>query len=179
MTVLITPSEKLPSANNIVEFENKISAKLPDDYVEFIKKYGDGRPEDNKFYPNDHVYVRKFLSIFSDSKYDYIIGKLKNINSMDDDRIPRNFIPIADDDFGNYILLDLVTGSIWFWDHELDGSEPERPDDKPYIKIAQDFKRFFDSLVPVDSEKLPKAKFVATKIDPEFAKKFGIKIKPG
>jgi hypothetical protein len=178
MTILVNPSEKIPNITDIIKFEDSIGGKLPKDYVDFIMKYGDGNPEKNGYPKYDNVYVRYFLSIFPKKKHRSIIRTKESINSMDESRIPSNFIPISEDDFGNFVLLDLNDGSIWFWDHEIDGAEPEDLNDKPYVRIAENFSYFFNNLVPLDVSKIPEPKIISVKVNPEFAKKFGIKLKP-
>lgn len=64
-------------------------------------------------------------------------------------RYPNTMLPIADDVFGNRILI-VVKGSnrgkIYFWDHEMEADEGEVPDYSNLTLIADSFDKFFDSL---------------------------------
>jgi hypothetical protein len=164
MTILVNPSEKIPNITDIIKFEDSIGGKLPKDYVDFIMKYGDGNPEKNGYPKYDNVYVRYFLSIFPKKKHRSIIRTKESINSMDESRIPSNFIPISEDDFGNFVLLDLNDGSIWFWDHEIDGAEPENLNDKPYVRIAENFSYFLVILFPWMFQKYQNQKLYQLKL---------------
>lgn len=174
MRISIIPAKKLPSQQDIKLFEKRIGCNLPFDYKNFIRKYGNGEPELNHFIDNNDISVRSFLSIIDNDKYS-VVETLIRINAMDESRIPANYIPIADDGSGNLIMLDIKVGSIWFWDHELEVDNPETSANGPYLKISDNFSQFVESLVPMQKDDFAKLRIISSEIDPEFAKKMGVK----
>ena len=57
------------------------------------------------------------------------------------------FLPIAISNGGNYFLLRLVQpgrGTVYFWDHELEGSRP--PTFQSVIRVSDSFGSWLDSL---------------------------------
>jgi hypothetical protein len=66
-------------------------------------------------------------------------------------RIPPSMLPIADDSFGNLILISLINGAVYFWNHEIsDGT------DDPGDQISSSFMDFVEHLqtpAPVDLSK--------------------------
>ncbi len=78
---------------------------------------------------------------------------------------PREAIRVAKDSCGKYVWLDLETGAVFFWDHELDGSGE---------KIAESFEAFLGSLQPFDamSVRLRSGQVMGAWIDPPFKPEF-------
>lgn len=63
-------------------------------------------------------------------------------------RIPPGTLPIADDSFGNLLLLDGRAGGdgpVWFWDHELE-PEGDEPEDANLSFVAPDLRSFLEQL---------------------------------
>ncbi len=99
---------------DIINFEQAFKVKLPIGYKKFILEHNGGVPEKIFFLKNDaDVVLNKFLPM----KYsNYSVE-----NYLDDFHFNhQNFIPIAEDAFGNLILLkcDTEEGVICFWNHE-------------------------------------------------------------
>ena len=64
-------------------------------------------------------------------------------------RFPNNFLPIARDVYGNFILLSVKNkdrGKIYFWDHEMEADEGETPDYSNLTLIADSFDEFIEGL---------------------------------
>lgn len=109
-----------------------------------------GQPEPGVFrfaqktggYTNSRVHW--FLSIH-DGEYSNLE---RNVRSLSE-RIPPDTIPIADDPFGNVIVIGLQgdqRGKVYFWDHE---EEPEdQPDWSNVDLIADSFDHFMAGLRP-------------------------------
>jgi len=76
----------------------------------------------------------------------------------------KNFLPIAWAEGGNYIVINLSDGQIYFVDHELD---------EGYIKVASNLGDFLDKLVPSEPlTSLPEGVTVGNVwVDPDFLKR--------
>ena len=81
--------------------------------------------------------------------------------------MPESMFPIADDAGGNLILISLVDGAVYFWDHEVNDGV-----DDPGEKVSASFKDFLAHLRTRDPVDLPKHRVLSVEInDPEtFAK---------
>lgn len=65
------------------------------------------------------------------------------------DRIPPDQFPIAYDPGGNLIVISTSgpeTGSIYFWDHELEAEDGQPPTRKNLYLIAPSFEAFLTKL---------------------------------
>ena len=57
----------LPKENLILEFEEDWEVKLPEDYRDFVKRYGGGEPAEAAFDYNGHSYmIERFLCLLED-----------------------------------------------------------------------------------------------------------------
>lgn len=56
-----------------------------------------------------------------------------------DDRIPRKYLPIAEDLGGNLVLMCISSGAVMFWEHDADDSEE-------LGFISRDFASYFGAL---------------------------------
>ena len=130
---------------------------LPQDYLDYIKKYGlRGFNEMVLFkplninplykHPNEVNFVNP---TFEGSYIDSFFGKLKdsskdifyNIKTYKD-RVPSNFLPIGNDGFGNLLLMNLNNEnyeSIYFWDHENEW-DVEEYEKETGLKFTEDIK---------------------------------------
>lgn len=54
---------------------------------------------------------------------------------------PSKIIPFAEDGCGNFAYIEPVTGSVYFWDHEVEGDQ----------KIAPNVGDFISRLAPFDA----------------------------
>ncbi|WP_443938775.1 ankyrin repeat domain-containing protein [Pedobacter sp. MW01-1-1] len=101
--------------SQITDFESRLNIKLPEPYKEFLIEHNGGRPSLNNFKTFDgeiETDIQFFLGI-TNGLYD--IGKnreqLKNV-------IPVDFIPIAIDSVGNFVLLNAISNKIYLLEHE-------------------------------------------------------------
>jgi cell wall assembly regulator SMI1 len=132
---------------DIQNFESVIDAKLPTDYRDFLSVWNGGRPAASNFDTAEQgigSMVHFFYTLDTVAKSYRMIDKYQVYS----DRIPPGLVPIACDDFGNQILINLnldYYGTIYFWGHEN-----ENPEGEPYwdniIKICNSFKDFSDIL---------------------------------
>lgn len=150
---LINSAEKL-SAEDITEFENEAGIKFPDDYKAFMLESNGGTPKEDWLYDffdevteakNTSV-IREFFSLLQDESV-----KMRNLRKIYDimtneETIPADMLPIADDSGGNVIGISLNKddfGYVYFINHEYDDL------DTGYLvkgKIAESFSDFLDSL---------------------------------
>ena len=129
----------LPSADDVTAATKAYGQKLPDDYLQFIQKYG--RVSFNElvafeFPKNVPVYVHDAalgfpsapglggagLSYFYGGKWNgHATTSIAEMIHLYDGRMPDGFFPIASDVFGNKICLGhFIEGvpGVYFWDHE-------------------------------------------------------------
>lgn len=81
--------------------------------------------------------------------------------------VADGFLPFADAEGGNLVLVSTRArdaGSVWFWDHELEGDESMTP-------IAPDLESFLSDLAPISD--LPEPEVARAWIDPDFLAEFG------
>lgn len=105
--------------SQISGLERLIGRTLPSDYRHFLAEVNGGRPSPCDFEgPNgDGSLVNWFFTLNQEKPLDFI----PNVITVLNDRIPPGLLPIADDPFGNIVLLDVgakSVGSIYFWEHE-------------------------------------------------------------
>jgi len=139
---------------NIDKLSNKLGYSLPKTYEEFLLQYNGAKPELNIFKINEdnNIGVDRFIPISN------IKDEIKNI-----DHVSSTKIPIAWAEGGNYILLDLESGKISFWDHEI----PEKQ-----YELADNINTFIGQLEPFDysTVELQEGQVESAWIDPDFLK---------
>jgi len=94
----------------IDRFEHELGHKLPDTFKNFVLLHNGAKPETNMFKisEDNDCGVDRFIPVLK------IRDEIKNI-----DHVSSTKIPIAWAEGGNYLLLDLDSGKISFWDHEI------------------------------------------------------------
>ncbi len=105
----------------LFELDNKLS--LPPDYRAYLIKHNGGKPCPNHFKipfsEGDISRIHHCYGLHSGPTYlrlDYSYQTYLH-------RIPMHLLPIADDPFGNLILIGTagnVLGKVYFWEHELE-----------------------------------------------------------
>jgi cell wall assembly regulator SMI1 len=140
------------SLAQINQLETAIQAKFPESYKNFLLQHNGGSPEPCVFEYIDASETRlgcinNFLGIHS--------GELSNLHDYIETykvfqkRLPDDVFPIANDPGGNLICISLAahdTGTIYFWDHELEADEGEEPSYANLFFIARSFDDFIKSL---------------------------------
>jgi hypothetical protein len=90
--------------------------------------------------------VELFLAIYN-GKYNNLERYIINYK-IEQNRIPVELIPIADDPLGNLICISSESGGIYFWDHEKEMAyyRKEWEFDNVYYLISESLPKFFDAL---------------------------------
>ncbi|MES2821148.1 MAG: SMI1/KNR4 family protein [Pseudomonadota bacterium] len=114
----------------IKKFEQKWNFKFPDSYKAFLLESNGGKPALDRFSffdinknGLDQSVINNFYGVpgKKNTKKDYL-----NLNfklAIFSERLPKDFIPIASDVFGNQVVLALSgenEGCVYFFDHELE-----------------------------------------------------------
>jgi len=143
--------EEFPSISqkDILKLEATIKSKIPDDYKEFLLQHNGGRPQ--KYY-----FSFKLNSKVTKGYLDWFLGIHKKMNEniyqyikMYKNRIPSDLIPIGHDPGGNLICLKIKgdnVGSIYFWDHENEVEEGEKPNYNNLSLVSKSFSEFLTKL---------------------------------
>lgn len=138
----------------IASVEKELGFTLPKDYVNFLLKNNGGKPDDNysfSFYEQGipektDTVVKVFYDINLGNQFDPndLVGSYRAL--VDSEQIPVEFLPIAEDVFGNLIIMACNKehwGSIYFGNAELENVETG------YIAmsfVANSFSEFLDLL---------------------------------
>ena len=98
---------------DVTEFERSYRVEFPSDHEEFLVKYNGGESLDTEFH------IKK---VEADVDHFFGIGNVKySIHNEDlPEWLERGVLPIAEDSFGNYIVMDVKKdpGAVFFADHE-------------------------------------------------------------
>ena len=101
------------SWEDVTEFERSYRVDFPSDYEEFLVKYNWGPTPKTDF---------RVGRIDSDVRAFLGIGNVKDSVHNEDlpEWLERGVFPIAEDSFGNYIVMDIkkAPGTVYFADHE-------------------------------------------------------------
>lgn len=115
MLMLKYLSENVDIVSEVSCFEKKIGFNLPEQYRTFLLRYNGGDTPETTFRCN-----RKS----SDVRAFYGVGNARyNFNEIPflKDFLDDNYLPIAEDSYGNYIVIGLaddLMGKIYFCNHE-------------------------------------------------------------
>lgn len=118
------------------EATNDINQLIPDYYLKFIMS-GNPKQYHGKvfdFKVNGKKQQSDTAAFFTllgskDIQIEYMFNIVR-------DRIPEGMLPIANDSFGNLVLLHFAKGRVYFWDHESE---------KTHL-ISSSFTEFLNSL---------------------------------
>ena len=101
------------SWEDVTEFERSYRVDFPSDYEEFLVKYNGGETSDTEF----HI-----KRIEADVDHFFGLGNVRYSVHNEDlpEWLERGVFPIAEDSFGNYIVMDIknAPGTVYFADHE-------------------------------------------------------------
>ncbi|MCY8087239.1 SMI1/KNR4 family protein [Bacillus sonorensis] len=141
--------EKEHTEEEIKEIEKKYTLNLPEDYKQFLLKYGASMISDDGVYykslekdtwSEDEFQVVEFFYGLEETELDLDIQDKIDTYA---ERFPEGIIPIASSPFGNEICLQAKgddTGKIYFWDHEYRSTEGD------FFLAANSFTDFIKSL---------------------------------
>ncbi|WP_426473898.1 SMI1/KNR4 family protein [Chryseobacterium balustinum] len=144
----ITSKYSQISLAEIIEWEHNNIA-IPEPYKAFLLQHNGGDTGDKNTFK-----VPKMRGEFGFHEFFGIhegLGGLDYIQTTytKRKRFPAHYFAIASDVAGNLILMgqnDKKFGQIFFWYHEGEVSENEKPWEKNIYKIAKDFNSFMDNL---------------------------------
>src|SRR5579862_581824 len=126
--------------------------ELPKSYKAFLNQHDGAEPEENIFKIDERTSanVRQFIPAAD------IIRCCNAIEGF-----PKNMLPFAEAEGGDYIYLNPADGTIHFWDHEVDEADP---------KVANSFDDFLTMLekFDIDEIKLKPGQVKRAWIDPNF-----------
>jgi cell wall assembly regulator SMI1 len=125
----------------------ELGRHLPPSYKAFLEEHDGGQPVRDSFsFQQDNQdqddLVRTFFGIAPSAS-----GDLVEIATAMWTRVPAGMLPIAEDPFGNLVVLngrDGRDGPVLFWDHEY---ESDPPDEANLYEIAPDLQTFVDGLI--------------------------------
>ena len=135
---------------NISTFEKEFGLSLPEEYKNFLLTYNGGKPKPRSF---DYKLkdgrswsggIRDFFGLGLDDWED-----LRFYYSLYKDRIPKQMLPVGNDDGGNLVLLGLthsMKGNVYFWDHNEESDDENLPTYDNIYFIANNFKEFLSNL---------------------------------
>ena len=114
--------------------------KLPDALRRQLLEQNGGAPHSDYYVRLANGGVEELFSFFG-LRMPAISSELAWVAATFEDRVPQGMLPFADDPGGNLYLLDEV-GSVWFWDHELEG----RPE--AVVRVSDSLDDFLQALAP-------------------------------
>jgi len=144
-----------PSEEALRHLADTIDHELPSTYLAFVTRHDGARPEDNSIITSgNEISVSGFVSVADAATLAFEI-----------DGFPPKVIPLAADDCGNYFYVEPQTGAVYFWDHEVEGSDE---------KVAEDAARFAEMLEPFDVTRIERAtgQVISVWVDPSFKPEF-------
>ena len=155
MTVAI-PLMPAPLKSDIARLEEAIGGALPFEYLEFVRSHDGATPESNSIAIGTHneSSVRCFIPAAEAAS---LVGEIEGF--------PSAVAPLAEDGCGNYFYVKIGSGSVCFWDHEVDDGDTE---------VASTITEFLSALLPFDSStvKLAPGQVKYAWIDPAFKAQF-------
>jgi hypothetical protein len=148
MPVLMAAPPTQPTQEDLRLLEEELGARLPDDYRAFLIKFNGGRPEPNWFPMQGELGVGGvdlFLGIRRPGEWDDLLTAKRRLL----ERMPPHMLPIAHAECGNLICLSLGgsdSGSVYYWDHELEADEGEEPTYANLSHVADSFATFWEAI---------------------------------
>lgn len=138
------------------EFEQKIRARLTNDYKNFLLQTVNGGRIDGEGYlvtvPNwGKTVMNSFLGIGAHERFNLE----KTIWLLGEDQLPAGMIPIAVDPGGNFFFLALSgdeTGKVYFYFHEEEPNDPPTASNNPSLTVlTNSFTEFLDIIEHIES----------------------------
>lgn len=140
---------------------------LPADYRAFLLSGNVYVPEENHFTARDVTgNVAKFLGLSTQRDED-----IRAVVETYADRVPPDVLPIALAGGGNLLCLHLLSGAIYFWDHEEEAGEGDAVDFSNLHYVTDSLSAFLRSMVPTGVG-ASEGTVVSVKLKPGFAERF-------
>ena len=144
------------SQSEIAVLEERIGVPLPGEFRSFLADNDGAEPETNIFRINEQNEsgVNRFIPARD------ILRERERIEN-----IPPQAIPIAWAEGGNFVIFDIGSGEVQFWDHET----------ADLTRIAESFEGFLSTLQPFnpDDVELKPGQVKTAWVDPDFLKSLG------
>jgi len=128
MAIRLTESGRKLNDADLLEVERRYQIQLPADYKSFLLQFNGGSPDKPLFrIKGKRAYgecVHYFLSMSDDP--DISFHKYYERYKGENNRVPKDIIPVAFDPGGNLICLSVGSknfGKVYFWDHESETSD--------------------------------------------------------
>jgi len=146
--IVVIDSEKNITKSDIYLLEAKLGINLPIEYKDFLLLHNGGRPEKDHygFVENDNGSVLDWF--FAIYKGDNCINLLKEF-LRHENRIPKEFIPIARDPGSNIVCLGVngsEYGKVYFWEFDQAVPYGEEPNFDNMYLLANNFTDFINGL---------------------------------
>jgi hypothetical protein len=169
MIEIITPNEfGTITEKDIIALQEMTGSELPDDYSNFLKLYNGGKPKFDslKIYKRKKEELWSFGYFFGIHNKEYWASIFWAINSLEN-RIPNEFLPIADNSGGDYYVMNLSKekfGQICIWNHN---NESEKNGIKYYKNLTFLFNSFSELIqnLTIDDRKI---EITITETDDDF-----------
>lgn len=142
-------SDVILKEDDLKHLESRRGVKLPQDHKIFMMLHNGGKPTASVFNfvergAQTSAAVRRFFALDDSHKF-YSLNKHISIYHG---RHPPWMVPVACDSFGNLTLLECADehhGSVFFWDHENEGTSGSRQN---LPLICRSFDEFLSLLAP-------------------------------
>ena len=171
MSVAMQGREAPLRPQDLLDLESRLGVSLPAAYREFLLRNNVAVPESNSYDGGQDIGVTSFFGI-SKNRLDDLIEQ----NQIFGWRMPENILAIADGPCGNLICLHLITGEVYWWDHEQEAAAfgDEEPSFDNMLLLASSFTEFLQRLQPFDPESVPfdPKQVISVEISPEAREKF-------
>lgn len=150
MSLTIEPIAGPITENTLAAFEQRAGFPLPRAYREWLLQHNGGKPTPSKFRykhetgPYTDGQVSAFLAIHASAVSG--LGVAVAHYKLWDARLPAELVPIAEDAFGNLIVMSNAgpnEGKVYFWDHEEETDPPTY--DNCHL-LADSFEEFLNNL---------------------------------
>ena len=126
----------------LIEFENRNNIRLPEQYKAFLLHTNGAQPDPSRITKTvigEYIVVFWFYSIDNNYKEEDLAYRASRYMGK---RMPGNILPIAEDQATNMICISVRgddIGTIYYWEHEEETPEGEKPDYRNLYKIANSF----------------------------------------
>jgi hypothetical protein len=119
-----------------------VAAKLPKDYIDFVRAYGGYAFETRLAFgvEKGRTSVDVLSGFTGGDAYD-VIAQVERLE------LPEGLVPVLRDPGGNFVLVDVEDGTVLFYDHEADDADAE---DMTLFPLADSLEEFVESWEPME-----------------------------
>jgi hypothetical protein len=153
----------------VATIESRLRVRLPNEYRDFLMAYNVAVPEQNQYVSSTATTSVECFFGISDIVMDDLFAQNQTIYRG---RLPNGVLAIARAGGGDLICLNLLNGSIYFWDHENEATNEEVPGFANMTALAASLSVFLRTLQPRTMEPPAGAKVKSVQLKPGFAEKF-------